>query len=187
MCQKQGQRYSESLALCRRLGDQCDVLGMTPDEIMCTCMVTLCTDDELRSELMKPEAPTVAKLTQIIQEYERSQAGKAGLGLEGAHALAASSGARPKPGKNADKWEKKDKCKSCGRAHKYPHNECTFFKASCHHVERPGISNRFAMHLKRSAGLLRKRKHPLHRRQTPWMCRNKALRRYARCPRMNLR
>ena len=134
MRQKPGQRFSEALALCRRLGDQCDVLGMTPDEIMCTRMVTLCTDDELRSELMKPEAPTVAKLTQIVQEYERSQAGKAGLGMEGAHALSASAGARQRSGgnKNQDRGEKRDKCKSCGCSHKHPRNECKFFKASCH-------------------------------------------------------
>ena len=107
MRQKPGQRFSEALALCRRLGDQCDVLGMTPDEIMCTRIITLCTDDELCSEPMNPEEPPVAKLTQIVQEYERSQTGKAGLGggHEGAHALAASSGARSKTRKKAEKWE----------------------------------------------------------------------------------
>ena len=45
-------------------------------------LVTLCTGEELCSQLMKPETPSVTKLTRIVQEYEHAQAGKQGLGWE---------------------------------------------------------------------------------------------------------
>ena len=106
MCQKPGQHYSEGLALCRCLGDECDVVNMKADEIICPKMVTICTDEELRSELMKPDNPTVAKLTRIVQEHERAQAGK--QGLDGEHALAAP------PGPKAKLQQKGKTCKSCG-------------------------------------------------------------------------
>ena len=43
---------------------------MTGEEVICTKMITLCTDEEL----MKPEIPTIPGLMQIVHLYERSQA-----------------------------------------------------------------------------------------------------------------
>ena len=81
MRQKPGQHYSEASPLPppQRWLRCCNVVTMSTYEIIWTKMVTLCTDEELRSELMKPDPPTVAKLTRIVQEYECAQAGKQGL------------------------------------------------------------------------------------------------------------
>ena len=73
--QKPGQKYSEVLAMCRRIGDECDVMSMTGEEVICTKMITLCTDEELKAELMKTELP-IPGLMQIVHQYERFQAGK---------------------------------------------------------------------------------------------------------------
>ena len=39
---------------------------MTGEEVMCTKIITLCTDEELKAELMKPELPTIPGLMQIF-------------------------------------------------------------------------------------------------------------------------
>ena len=117
--QKPGQKYSEALAMCRRIGDECDVTSMTGEEVMCTKMITLYTDEELKAELMKPELPTIPGPMQIVHQYEQSQAGK--LALQHAQQANAagprgnSRNSKRTPGQLAN--SQNGKCKGCGGAH----------------------------------------------------------------------
>ena len=77
--QKQGQKYSEALAIYRCIGDECDITTMTGEEVICIKMITLCTDEELKVELMKPELPTIPGLMTIVHQYEAVQVGQCAL------------------------------------------------------------------------------------------------------------
>ena len=129
--QKPEQKYSEAFALCRRIGDECDITTMTGEKVICTNMIMLCTDEELKAELMKPEIPTIPGLMQIVHQYERSQAGKQALQqAQQANAVGPHGGGRNNKGNDQQlaNSTQNGKCKGCVGTHnreKCPHKEST--------------------------------------------------------------
>ena len=118
--------------MCRRIGDECDVTSMTGEEVMCTKMITLCTDEELKAELMKPELPTIPGLMQIVHQYERSQAGKLAL-QQAQQANTVGSRGNFKNGKRTQGQlanSSTGKCKGCGGAHQ--RDKCPHKDSTCH-------------------------------------------------------
>ena len=134
--QKPGQKYSEALALCRRIGDECDITAMTGEEVICTKMITLCTNEELKAELMKPEITTIPGLMHIVHQFEHSQAGKQALQQpQQANAVGPRGGggggkSNKRNGQQFANSLQNGKCKGCaGAHHRY---KCPLKESTCH-------------------------------------------------------
>ena len=71
--QANGQLMSEFSLKLKCLWEQADIHKIDPEELLVFRLLTGCTDQKVRNELLKVKEPTVAKLNAKINQWERER------------------------------------------------------------------------------------------------------------------